>query len=137
MNISTLIDLTDRKFVIAANRAALDFIAATNPFAHSDVGSKLIALSKALPDAAFYSPSFGSYAYVALHDKSNRIFSLATGMRDIHFRLLPLDVPTALSAGATRSGIGAEWISVDAFVPNADWDSRLHSWCASASRSFG
>lgn len=137
MNISTLIDVTDRKFFIAANRAALDFITAFNPFAHSDVGSKLITLSKAIPDAVFYSPSFRSYAYVALHDKSNRIFSLATGMRDIHFRLPALDVPSALSVGATRSEIGAEWISVDAFVPNSDWDAQLDRWCASASRSFG
>jgi hypothetical protein len=133
---TTLIDVTDRKFLVAANQAVLAYIAKANPFAHTDVGSKLIALSKALPDIVFYCPDFRNCAYVALHDKSNRIIALAASMRDLHFRLPLRDIQPALSAGAERSEIGSEWIFADAFAAKNDWDATLQSWCASASQSF-
>lgn len=135
--ISALIDVTDRKFFIPANRAVLDYITKANPFAHSDIGAKLISLAKATPEVAFYCPNFRNCAFVALHDKSNRIFALAEGMNDLHFRLPLLEVETALSAGAARSEIGAQWIAAAAFAASAsDWDAQLHRWCLSASTSF-
>ena len=135
-NITTLIDVTDRKFWIAANRAVLDYIAKVNPFAHTDVGSKLIALSKTIPDITFYCPDFRCCAYVALHDKSNRIIALAASMREVHIRLPLRDIEAALSAGAERSAIGDQWISADAFAAKDEWDTTLQSWCASARWSF-
>jgi hypothetical protein len=39
-----LIDLTDAKFKIPANAAVIDYIKRVNPFAHSDLGEKLIEL---------------------------------------------------------------------------------------------
>jgi hypothetical protein len=44
-----LIDLTDERFKIPANRAVIEYIRRENPFAHSDVGALLIALGRLVP----------------------------------------------------------------------------------------
>ena len=87
-----LIDLTDERFKIPANRAVIEYIRRENPFAHSDIGDMLIRLGKLVPGAQYYCPSFSSLAYVVLHTKANVIFAIAIGMLKIDFRLPPLSL---------------------------------------------
>jgi hypothetical protein len=82
-----LIDLTEKRFKTPANQAVIDFIRRVNPYAHSDLGLKLIELGKAIGGTHYHCPAFSSYAYVVLHTESNVIFAIAFGMRDIAFRL--------------------------------------------------
>jgi len=46
-----LIDVTDPRFLIAANEHVIEFVRRTNPFAHTDVGIPLLELAKELPGA--------------------------------------------------------------------------------------
>ena len=102
-----LIDLTDERFKIPANRAVIEYIRRENPFAHSDVGALLIAFGKRVPGTQYYCPSFSSPAYVVLHTPANVIFAIAIGMRKVDFRL-PFELVTeALESGeAEHSAIG-------------------------------
>ena len=135
---SFLIDLTDERFKIPANRAVIDYIRRENPFAHSDIGAELIRLAKLVPDAQYYCPSFSSLAYVALHTKANIVFAIAIGMLKIDFRLSPALISEAMSGGeAEHSDIGADWLSVRPFPrsePRAVVDARLNRWCEAAFR---
>ena len=130
-----LIDLTDARFKIPANDAVIDFIRRANPFAHSDIGSKLISLGKAIAGAHAYCPSYSSCAYVVLHTEGQVIFAIAFGMRDIAFRLPP-DV--LAQDGAPFLEIGEDWLCVDAFRGPAAGDASgamLQRWAGAAYRS--
>ena len=131
-----LIDATDERFKIPANRAVIEYIRRENPFAHSDIGDLLIRLGKLVPGAQYYCPSFSSLAYVVLHTRANVIFAIAIGMLKIDFRL-----PSALVSRATGRGegahsyVGADWLSVRPFPrgePRAEVDTRLSRWCEGA-----
>jgi hypothetical protein len=109
-----LIDLTDERFKIPVNRDVIEYIRRENPFAHSDIGAKLIELSKRLPGSNYYCPSFRSCAYVALHTEANAIFAIALGMLKIAYRLPSNMVTEAIANGIGEpSDIGNEWLDVD------------------------
>jgi hypothetical protein len=130
-----LIDLTDARFKIPANEAVIDFIRRTNPIAHSDIGSKLVALGKAIAGAHAYCPSYSSCAYVVLHTEAQVIFAIAFGMRDIALRLPP-DV--LAQGGAPFLDIGEDWLCVDAFPGPAArdaWEAMLQRRVEAAYRS--
>ena len=130
-----LIDLTDARFKIPANDAVIDFIRRANPFAHSDLGSRLISLGKAIAGAHAYCPSYSSCAYVVLHTEGRVIFAIAFGMRDIAFRL-PSDV--LAQGGAPFLEIGEDWLCVDPFPGPATRDASdalLQRWVEAAYRS--
>lgn len=133
-----LIDMTDRRFMIPVNVAIVDHIRRANPFAHSDLGQKLIDLGKALPGVSAYSPSYKAYAYVVLHDEADRIFAFAGGMQDLSFRL-PADLAKELvEVGAGRlSAIGGDWVEVPVYrlgVVNAD--DALLARCARSAHEY-
>ena len=131
-----LIDLTDGRFRVAGNEDVLEFVRRTNPFAHSDVGSLLLELSKGITGARAYSPSYASYAYVVLHTDAWRIFAIAFGQRGLAFRLTPASRAEALVDGAVAAlDIGQEWIAFDPWntsMRTTDWRDRLERWCAKA-----
>jgi hypothetical protein len=131
-----LIDVTDERFKIPANRAVIEYIRRENPFAHSDISDMLIRLGKLVPGAHYYCPSFSSLAYVVLHTKANVIFAIAIGMLKIDFRLPPDLVSGATGRGeAAHSYVGADWLSVRPFPggePRAEVDTRLNQWCEAA-----
>jgi len=136
-----LIDLTDERFKIPANRAVIEYIRRENPFAHSDVGALLIALGRRVPGAQYYCPSFSSLAYVVLHTPANVIFAIAIGMHKVDFRL-----PFELVTGAVESGeaehsaigqpdAGSAWLSCRPLPkgePKALIETRLKRWCEAA-----
>lgn len=130
-----LIDLTDVNLQISPNNDVMGFVRRTNPFAHSDVGSVLLALGKAIPGAHAYSPSYASCAYVVLHTEANRIFAIAFGQRGLALRIAPSAQAAALvDGGAPAPDIGPDWVS---FAPwgaqaTAEPMARLHRWCAQA-----
>ena len=130
-----LIDVTDARFLIPANEHVIEFIRRTNPFAHSDVGARLLDLGKELPGSHSYCPSYKSCAYVVLHTDADRIFGIAYGQLGFALRL-PMDEHEA----ATRDGgdpdpaIGPEWM---AFAPydgprQSGAYERLQRWTARA-----
>ena len=130
-----LIDLTDARFRIAANEDVMEFVRRVNPFAHTDVGTRLLALGKEIPSARAYCPSYGSCAYVVLHTGADRIFAIAFGQEGLCFRISPTARADALAdGGAPAPEIGADWVC---FAP---WDTRamtgtherLRRWCARA-----
>ena len=131
-----LIDVTDERFKIPANRAFIEYIGRENPFAHSDIGDMLIRLGKPIPGAQYYCPSFSSLAYVVLHTKTNVIFAIAIGMLKIDFRLPPALVSKATGIGeGAHSYVGADWLSVRPFPrgePRAEVETRLNRWCEDA-----
>lgn len=131
-----LIDLTDERFKLPANRAVIEYIRRENPFAHSDIGAVLIRLAKLVPEAQYYCPSFSSLAYVVLHTKANLIFAIAIGMLKIDFRLPAALVSEAIDRGeAEQSDIGTDWLSVRPFPggeSRAVVDARLARWCEAA-----
>jgi hypothetical protein len=133
---SFLIDVTDERFKIPANRAVIEYIRRENPFAHSDIGDLLIRLGKLVPGAQYYCPSVSSLAYVVLHTKANVIFAIAIGMLKIDFRLPPALVGRATgSREGAHSDVGADWLSVRPFPrgePRAKVDTRLNRWCEAA-----
>lgn len=111
-----LIDLTDERFKILANNAIIEYIRRANPFAHSDLGDKLINLAKRIPGAHYYCPNFSACAYVVLHTERNLIFAIASGMWTFALRLPPKVVSQAVADGTGEySDIGSDWLSVDAF----------------------
>jgi hypothetical protein len=133
-----LIDMTDRRFMIPVNATIVDHIRRANPFAHSDLGQKLLDLGKALPGAGAYSPSFRACAYVVLHDEADRIFAFAGGMHDLSFRL-DRDLTQELVADGTAwpSAIGGDWIEVPVYrlgMTNAD--DALLARCGRSAREY-
>lgn len=131
-----LIDLTDARFHVAGNEDVLAFVRRTNPFAHSDVGSLLLALGKGVPGSRAYSPSFAQCAYVVLHTAAWRIFAIAFGQRGLAFRLTPASRLAALADGGVgASDIGPDWLSFDPWnpdMPSAVPRTRLEHWCERA-----
>ena len=110
-----LIDITDKKFKIPANRVIIEFIRDANPFAHSDVGSKLIAVGKAIAGAKTYCPNFRECAYVVLHDNAEVIFAIAFGMYSIGLLLPPGAAAEVRNNSAPGAAIGNDWLSIDLF----------------------
>ena len=135
---SRLIDITDRRFWIPVNVAVIDHIREANPFAHSDLGQKLIDLGRDSPGASVYCPNFKAYAYVLLHDADSRVFAFAGGMRDLSFRLPPAMHGEVLDGDlGRRSRIGGEWFDFAAFPRGGmtpESEARLSGYCAAAQR---
>jgi hypothetical protein len=132
-----LIDLTDAKFKIPANAAVIDYIRRVNPFAHSDLGEKLIELGKSVAGARTYSPDYRAYAYVVLHSDANVIFAIASGMRSLAFRLPEAVALDALADRAAPCDMGAEWLAFDPLAlarPSKAGDGVLVKWCTTACR---
>lgn len=131
-----LIDLTDERFKIPANRAVIEYIRRYNPFAHSDIGAVLIRLARLVSEARYYCPNFSVCAYVVLHTKADLIFAIAIGMLKIDFRLPTALVAEAVAKGeAEHSDIGADWLSVRPFPrgeSRAVVEDRLARWCEAA-----
>ena len=130
-----LIDVTDERFKIAANDAVIDFIRRTNPFAHTDVGIRLLDLGKELPRSHTYCPSYQSCAYVVLHDDADRIFGIAYGQRGLAFRLAPAwHAAAPVDGGRPEPTIGPDWFSFDAYDIKGMSGAfeRLRRWCAQA-----
>lgn len=123
--------MTEARFKTAPNAEIIDHIRKANPFAHSDLGERLIALQKQLGTGSVFCPSYPSCAFVVLHDQANTVFAFAGGMREISFLLPPALRDELLRQGAVMvSRIGPSWIDVAAFSPDAM--SQLESCCASA-----
>ncbi len=111
-----LIDLTDERFKIPVNTDVINYIRSANPFAHSDLGQKLIDLNGELPLSSVYCPSFRNCAYVILHDSRNVIFGFAADMRELSFRLPPALFDQAMALGHGKaSRIGGDWLDLAAF----------------------
>ena len=130
-----LIELTDPRFFIRDNADVIEFIRRVNPFAHSDVGSVLFQLGKAIPGAGAYCPVPSVYSYVVLHTESDRIFAIAFGMSGLAFKLSPETEETARSDGGERAPeIGAGWMRFEPWsrAPRSVTDERLARWCARA-----
>ena len=115
-----LIDMTDPRFLVAANDEVIEFIRRVNPFAHSDVGSLLLDLGKKIAGAHAYSPSYKQCAYVVLHTDASSIFAIAYGQRGLAFRLSLSSYATALADdGSPADDIGRDWIKFDGRAPSA------------------
>ena len=130
-----LIDVTDPRFFIAANGDVIDFIRRTNPFAHSDVGIRLLELGKELPGSHAYCPSYGSCAYVVLYNDANQIFGIAYGQQGLALRLAPPSYAAALEdGGAPAPNSGADWLSFAAYDMRGATGTleRLRRWSAQA-----
>jgi hypothetical protein len=131
-----LIDVTDERFKIPANRDVIEFIRRENPFAHSDIGDALIRLGKVVPGARYYCPNYSSLAYVVLHNRASVIFAIAIGMHKIDFRLPLALVGSAMASGeGEHSAVGADWLSVQPFPrcePRTQVDATLSRCCEAA-----
>jgi hypothetical protein len=131
-----LIDMTDPRFLVAANEDVIGFIRRVNPFAHSDVGSLLLDLGKQLTGAHAYSPSYKQCAYVVLHTKASRIFAIAYGQRGLAFRLAVPSYRDALAdQGTAARDIGPDWVAFDPWNPNvstSELRARLERWSRQA-----
>ena len=126
-----LIDVTDPRFLIAANEHVIEFVRRTNPFAHTDVGIPLLELAKELPGAHAYCPSYKSCAYVVLHNDANRIFGIAYSQRGLAFRLAPVAYAAALDDdGSPAPTIGPDWLSFAAYDTRGQTGARerLRRW---------
>lgn len=130
-----LIDVTDPRFFIPFNADVMEFVRRANPFAHTDVGGRLIDLGKELPGTTAYCPSYKSCAYVVLHTDTDRIFAIAYGQRGLAFRIGASALDAAIAdGGAPTPEIGPGWL---AFAPydsrTVKWTAvRLRHWCAQA-----
>jgi hypothetical protein len=124
------IDVTDAKLKIPANAAVMEYIGRTNPFAHADLGARLVAFGKGIAGAHAYCPDYDAFAYVVLHNDANVIFATAWGMSKIALRL-PKSAE-AMADGGGRSEIGEDWISFVA-IPE-DRGTVLGTWCELAFR---
>jgi hypothetical protein len=124
------IDVTDAKLKIPVNAAVMDYVGRANPFAHSDLGAKLIELGKAIAGAHVYCPDYEAFAYVVLHTDANVIFAAAWGMSKIALRLPR--TAEALADGGGRSEIGEDWLAFVA-LPE-DRGKVLATWCELAFR---
>ena len=131
-----LIDMTDRRFMIPVNVAIVDHIRRVNPFAHSDLGQKLLDLGKTLTGGGAYSPSFKACAYVVLYDEADRIFAFAGGMHELSFRLPAELAREIVGGGAARlSAIGGDWIEVPVYRPGVrNADDALLGRCVKSAR---
>jgi hypothetical protein len=131
-----LIDMTDPRFLVAANEDVIGFIRRVNPFAHSDVGSLLLDLGKQLTGAHAYSPSYQQCAYVVLHTAASRIFAIAYGQRGLAFRLAMPSYRDALAdQGTAARDIGPDWVAFDPWNPNgstSELRARLERWSLQA-----
>ena len=113
------------------NAEVIGHIRNANPFAHSDLGQRLIDLQKRLGLGAIYCPSFASCAFVLLHDQANTVFAFAGGMRDISFLLPPVLRDEIQRDGlAQASSIGPSWVDIAAFTGDAT--ARLETCCTAA-----
>jgi hypothetical protein len=134
--VAFLIDITEERFKIPANHVVIEYIRRENPFAHSDIGDKLIKLAKRIPNTQYYCPSLASCAYVVLHTNANVIFAIALGMLSIDFRLPAAVVIDAVAKGDGKvSLIGDDWLSVTPFAKGlavSANDARLLQWCTAA-----
>jgi hypothetical protein len=122
------IDITDAKLKIPVNAAVMDYVARANPFAHSDLGSRLIELGKGITGAHAYCPDYHAFAYVVLHNDANVIFAAAWGMSKIALRVPR--TAEALADGGGRSEIGEDWLAFAAFP--AEQSKVLATWCLAA-----
>ncbi len=133
---TTLIDLTDDAFKIPANAAVMAYVRRENPFAHSNVGARLVRLGRGTAGARHYCPDFHSYAFVVLHTEAKVIFAIAFGMRQIALRLPAAARAEAVAEGAAPCpAIGEDWVAFDAFKTGgspAAAAERLKHWCAIA-----
>ena len=131
-----LIDITEERFKIPANRAVIEYIRRANPFTHSDIGDLLIRLTKRIPQTHYYCPSFRSCAYVVAHTNTDVIFAIALGMLSIEFRLPAALVTDAIAGGnGQASSIGDDWLSVIPFqkgLAASANEARLMRWCEAA-----
>ena len=130
-----LIDVTDARFFVTPNDDVIAFVRRANPFAHSDVGSLLIALGKELPGVHAYCPSYKSCAYVVLHTDADRIFAIAFGQRGLAFRLAAPALAEAIADGGTPAPeIGPDWVRFEPWDATAKPDARerLRRWCRHA-----
>ncbi|MEP6621637.1 MAG: hypothetical protein ABJE47_20080 [bacterium] len=135
-----LIDVTDARFLIPANRDVMEFVRKTNPFAHSDIGSRLLDLHKELPGTHAYCPSYGSCAYVVLHTNANRIFGIAYGQRGLALRLAAPAYTEALEDGGVPAlSIGPDWLAFAAYDGPRESGAyaRLQRWSARAFTDAG
>src|SRR5262245_24098091 len=134
-----LIELTDERLKNDDNRDVMEFIRVVNPFAHSDLGIKLMELGKGIEGATWYCPAPGPMAYAVLHTEKHRIFAIAYDMHDLVFRLPPTSIPAALGDGGQVAGnIGSDWVRFDAWpasVPRVVTQARLAHWCEVACRA--
>jgi hypothetical protein len=134
----SLIELTDEKFKTPYNRDVIEFIRVMNPFAHSDVGSRMMELVKGLEKAQYYCPAWGNLAYVVLHTEASRIFGIAYDMDGLAFRLPSSAIPDALAdRGKVDSKIGEDWIRFDPWAVDEMTPvtlARLKRWCEVAYR---
>ena len=130
-----LIDLTDARFKIPENADVIAFIERTNPSAHSDVGSIVFDLGRAIPGAKAYCPRPSSLAYVVLHTEQSKIVAIAYGQRGFAIRLPPSDHAAAVADdGVPGPEIGAEWIKFEPFAQRSQRKPLevIHAWCARA-----
>lgn len=130
-----LIDVTDPRYFITANADVIEFVRRTNPFAHTDVGIRLLELGKELAGTHSYCPSYRSCAYVILHDDADRIFAIAYGQNGLAFRLAPECYADALADGGTPApAIGPDWLSFAAYDTKGQTGALdlLRRWCAQA-----
>jgi len=125
-----LIDVTDPRFQTAENADVIEFIRTKNPFAHSDVGSIVFALGKQIPGAHAYCPAARSFAYVVLHDESDRIFAIAFGQKGFGLRLAPASIDGAVAEGAERAPeIGADWVTFNPWdVNDKARQQKIRTW---------
>src|SRR5574337_70743 len=96
-----LIDLTDERFKTPQNAAVILFIDRVNPFAHSDVGDRLLDSARQLLGVRDYCPAPANCAYLVLHTAANRIFAIAYGQRGLAYRLPRKDISEAMADGGT------------------------------------
>jgi hypothetical protein len=122
------IDITDTRLKIPVNAAVMDYIGRANPFAHSDLGTRLVELGKGIAGAQVYCPDFQAFAYVVLHTEASVVFAAAWGMSKIILRL-PKSAE-ALADGGARSEIGDGWLAFAAFPE--DRGKVLATWCTAA-----
>ena len=142
MSGATVFDLTDARFKTDVNADVMAFVRELNPFAHSDLGQLLIDLSRALPAVSHYCPSYGSCAYVVLHDASDRIFAVAWDMSGLALRID--DGAARLEAisdgGYAASAVGPQWVGFDPWKvdePTPVTRQRLARWAVRAAGRSG
>ncbi len=99
------------------NEAVLRYIRDTS--AHSDVAEVLSQATAPLGDVQTFCPNASQYRYVLVSTRQV-IFSFATGMDSISFRLDPIIKARALvTGGDDLTAIGPEWVSFVLF--RDDW----------------
>lgn len=98
--------------------------------AHDDLAQILSRSARGLAGVRSYCPDPAGYAFVALHDRADRIFALAFGQSTLAFRLGAQHAAQAQAAGARPcTALGPRWACFDAFAAPGFDASR---WCALA-----